>query len=375
MKHRISVILPTYNRAGLIGETIDSLLAQTRKPDEILVIDDGSADGTAAVLAGYDALTVVRTENQGKAAALNRALKMITGDLVWIVDDDDLLLPEACAALSAPLEEDEGLDFCAGRHIDFEVDPRTGERITRPPGYMRTSAPEQIFPDLLEGCHIFQPGLMVKRRVYDAVGPFDQSLVRSQDYEMLLRIARSHRGLQLAETVFLHREHKGIRGTATTSFAASRNADTWAVYNRVIFTRLLATLKDEEILASSDLDTLPKALRSRVARVKRGCVLARQRMWPEALAAWREAAGMHSSALSPLEREMLARSPNSPLGAPELFTSPQIRSEFLALSRMPLAGSEMAAVVRRAARWYIRVAVKSRDWRFAMNGARFLLGR
>ena len=65
MKQRISVILPTYNRAHLIGETIQSLLEQTRIPDEILVIDDGSIDGTPEVLARYENLRVVRTENKG----------------------------------------------------------------------------------------------------------------------------------------------------------------------------------------------------------------------------------------------------------------------------------------------------------------------
>ncbi|MDB6454791.1 glycosyltransferase family 2 protein [Falsirhodobacter sp. 20TX0035] len=375
MKQRISVILPTYNRASLIGETIESLLAQTRKPDEILVIDDGSTDGTAEVLAGYEGLRVVRIPNGGKASALNLAMGMISGDLVWIVDDDDLLLPEACAALSAPLEADEDLGFCAGRHIDFEVDPASGQKVTRPPGYMRDSAPDQIFPDLLEGCHIFQPGLMVRRRVYDAVGPFDTSLVRSQDYEMLLRIARSHRGLQLPDTVFLHREHKGTRGTATTSFAASRNSDMWAVYNRIIFELMLAGLSDAQLIAASDLDAVPQPLHARAARIKRGCVLARQRMWPEAVAAWREAAGMQASALSGLERDMLARSPNSALGAPELFASAEVRAGLLALSRMPGPGPEIVAVLRRAARWHVRAAIKARDWRCGLNGARFLLGR
>lgn len=277
MKHSISVILPTYNRAALIGETIDSLLAQSRQPDEILVIDDGSTDDTADVLSRHPELRVVRTENGGKAKALNMALKMIRGDLVWILDDDDLLEPDACKLMAAALEADPQLAFCAGRHLDFEVNPDTGARETRAPGYMRDSAPDQIFPDLLEGCHIFQPGLIVRRQVYDEVGLFDEGLVRSQDYEMLLRIARRHQGLMLPDTVFLHREHSGVRGTATVSFSASENADRWAMFNRDIFTRLLDSLSDHELVAASDLAALPDAQRPRACRIKRGCVLARQR--------------------------------------------------------------------------------------------------
>lgn len=374
MKNRISVIIPTYNRAHLIPETIASLLAQTRRPDEVLIIDDGSTDETPDLLARYDTLRVIRTENSGKARALNRALGAISGDLVWILDDDDVLLPQACALLSAPLEDDPDLDFCAGRHLDFETDPGSGQKQIREPGYMRHSAPDQLFPDLLEGCHIFQPGLMVRRSVYDAVGPFDASLVRSQDYEMLLRIARRHRGMQLNDVVFLHREHKGVRGSAADSFAASQNAEKWAAYNRIIFTRLLADVTDEEIVASSDLADLPSSIRRRAARIKRGCVMARQRMWPEALSAWQQAVELDCSSLSPFEREMLARSPNSPLGAPELF-EPANRRKLAALSHMPAPGPEIAAVVRRAARWHLRAALGARDWPLVMKGVRLMLGQ
>lgn len=375
VKHRVSVILPTYNRAHLIGETLHSLLEQTRRPDEILVIDDGSTDDTPAVLRRFEGLRVLRTENRGKASALNLALTLVSGDLIWIVDDDDLLLPHACEALSAPLEADPDLDFCAGRHLDFEVDEGTGQKITRPPGYMRVSSPEQIFPDLLEGCHVFQPGLMVCKRVYDAIGPFDASLVRSQDYEMILRIARHHRGMQLPQVVFLHREHSGRRGSTAEGFAASENADRWAAFNRRIFLPLLDDLPDEELLAAEDLEMLAPALRRRAARVKRGCVLARQRMWPEAVAAWQEASAMDPAPLAELEREMLARSPNSALGAPELLANAAVRRGLVALSRMASPGPEMAAILRQASRWHVRAAVQAGDWRRAAQGVRFLLAR
>lgn len=375
MKHRISVILPTYNRAHLVGETIQSLLEQTRMPDEILVIDDGSQDETPQVLAQHDGLRVVRTGNKGKASALNLALSLVSGDLVWIVDDDDLLLSHACMALSGPLEADQELDFCAGRHLDFEVDEGTGEKIIRPPGYMRDSPPGQIFPDLLEGCHVFQPGLMVRKRVYDAAGPFDTSLVRSQDYDMILRIARHHRGLQLPDTVFLHREHQGRRGTATDNFDAAENADRWAAFNQRIIVPLLHDLADDELLAKDDIQRLPGALRGRAARVKRGCVLARHRMWPEAIAAWCEAAAMETAPLTRLERNILARSPNSTLGAPELFEDGDVRSALTALSRMAFPGPKMAAIVRRSARWHVRAALRQGDWRRAAQGVHLLLAR
>lgn len=375
MKQRVSVILPTYNRAHLIEETIQSLLGQTRLPDEILVIDDGSTDATPEVLGRFDSLTVRRIENRGKAAALNLALAQVSGDLIWIVDDDDIILPHACMALATALEADPDLEFCAGRHIDFEVDERTGARLTRPPGFMCSSTPEQIFPDLLEGCFIFQPGLMVRRSVYEAVGPFNTQLVRSQDYEMILRIARRHRGRQLDEVVFLHREHGGQRGSAQENFAAAENADRWARFNRDIFAALLDDLADEEILPQEDVAHLSAPLRRRAALVKRGCVMARQRMWRGAMDAWCQAAAIDPAPLIPLERRMLERSPNSPLGAPELFADASVRRGLRALLRLPSPGPEIAAVLRRSSRWHIRDALQMRDWRRAAQGARFLLAR
>lgn len=120
----VSVLLPTYNRAALIGETIDSLLAQTRRPDEIIVINDGSTDATPEVLARYAPhVQVIEQANSGKSAALNRALAAAKQPCIWIVDDDDIILPGTCALLMAELESDPLLGFCAGHHVDFTVDP------------------------------------------------------------------------------------------------------------------------------------------------------------------------------------------------------------------------------------------------------------
>ena len=84
---------------------------------------------------------------------------------------------------------------------------------------------------------------------------------------------------------------------------------------------------------------------------------------------------MAAAPLAPAEREMLARSPNSALGAPELFSSPEVRSGLAALSRMAAPGAEMAAIIRRDSRWHVRAALQARDWHRAAQGVRFLLAR
>ncbi len=109
---RFSVLIPTFERAELLGQAIESALAQTHDNREILVIDDGSGDATGAVAARYlPAVGYLRQENRGKAAALNFALAAATGDVILVLDDDDLLPPTALADHASALEGDPRADF------------------------------------------------------------------------------------------------------------------------------------------------------------------------------------------------------------------------------------------------------------------------
>ena len=81
----VSIIVPTFNRAHYLAECLDSLLAQSIPAHEIIVIDDGSEDGTAALLVGYgERIRYVRKENGGKPSAVNLGLAIASGDLIWI---------------------------------------------------------------------------------------------------------------------------------------------------------------------------------------------------------------------------------------------------------------------------------------------------
>src|SRR5688572_6812621 len=90
-----TVIVPTFNRAAFVGETLDSLLAQSWPPGQIVVVDDGSTDGTPSALDRFgDRIEVIRKPNGGKATALNAALPLVRHGAVWIFDDDDIALPD-----------------------------------------------------------------------------------------------------------------------------------------------------------------------------------------------------------------------------------------------------------------------------------------
>ena len=112
-KPTVTVIVPTFNREKFLPECIDSLLRQTVMPDQILIVDDGSTDGTGTVASSFPApVEYYRKENGGKSTALNFALKHCTGDFVWIFDDDDIAHPTALERFLAAFER-EGLFMTA----------------------------------------------------------------------------------------------------------------------------------------------------------------------------------------------------------------------------------------------------------------------
>ncbi|MEL6567359.1 MAG: glycosyltransferase [Pseudomonadota bacterium] len=362
MADKISVIVPTFNRVDLIAETLDSLLCQTRRPDEILVIDDGSTDGTGDVVKAYgDAIRYMAKPNGGKASALNLAMEQVSGDLIWICDDDDLILPETCARLAACLEADSKLGFAAGRHEDFIVDSDSGERIVKAPGYWRPSLSDEIFPDLLDGCHIFQPGLIVRRSVYDAVGPFDEAFIRSQDYEMMLRIARHARGVLLPETVYLHREHGGARGSAKERFTPEEANAKWIKFHRMIFEPLMAELADTDILPASLVarpDIAP--ITARVAAFKRAGVYARHMMWPEAMDTYEDiAARAEGPDLTDVEQRLVKQATGYSFGCGPLYEDPEIRRRAMALKSISPRGRQIANLLGASMMWRIKCATKS----------------
>ncbi len=374
MNNRVSVILPTFNRAHLISETLESLLAQTRPIDQILVIDDGSTDATGERVAAFgDKVRYHRIDNGGKAAAINLAMTMIDGDCVWICDDDDLLLPDACARLMHELEADPDLDFCAGLHEDFFVDRSSGEIARKEPGYSKASSPDEIFSDALDGCHIFQPGLIVRRSHYDAIGAFDETLTRSQDYQMLLRLTRHGRGHVVPHTVFLHREHQGDRGSLGERIAAQDANQTWIKYHRVIVKPLLDDLSDEEFLPTAIWNDPARAdTRTRTAAIRRGSIFGRHVLWEEALEAWADVSQTFTGDLNDYEVRLIRNSTSYGLGCAPLLDSAEIKRRVQALKGQTPMGRQIVRQLGRSLFWRVKDAAKAGDVKDIVRLSKFV---
>lgn len=182
----VSVVIPTYNRAELLRQAVDSVLGQTYRPIELIVVDDGSTDRTPALLEQYAGrLRVLRQHNQGGTAARNAGARAATGEFITFLDHDDVMLPEKIERQVGFLMANARFSVVHCRW--YFVDPK-GKRLTRigmlPEG--------DVFRALILGCFIWSGGPLMRRECLTRLGLFDEA-IWSSDWDMWVRLARVYR--------------------------------------------------------------------------------------------------------------------------------------------------------------------------------------
>lgn len=185
----MSCIIPTRNRAGLVGDAIASALGQSYKSLEVIVVDDGSTDGTSSVLARFGHhIRVLRTAGIGVAAARNLGLAAARGRYVAFLDSDDLWHTDKLALQLDFMRRrpDLGLSF-----TDYMVSERAGDGSWRIVSTRRYHG-ESSLRRLVARNFIGALTVMARRDVITSTGAFDVSLERGSDYHLWLRIARRH---------------------------------------------------------------------------------------------------------------------------------------------------------------------------------------
>jgi len=161
----ISVMIGAYNAAPYLGEAIESVFAQTQRPLELIVVDDGSDDGTGDVARSYgDRLTLVRQERGGNGAARNTAVAQARGDFFAFLDADDRFTPAKLALQLAALRADPELDVVFGHVREFVSPELTPEqrKLVRPPAPVSPWAAPNL--------------MLIRRESFERVGPFSTSL-------------------------------------------------------------------------------------------------------------------------------------------------------------------------------------------------------
>ena len=204
----ISVIIPAYNRADLIEETIESVLAQSVSPHQVIVVDDGSTDGTPDVVARFGhSVKLIRQKNQGAGAARNLGFQNSTGDVVHFMDSDDLSSPNTYEVQLDALNRT-GADFAYGPWVKTRFEQRkvSFQKVVVQQRAVPTSL--AMYKWLLRGwVTVFQPCLL-SRRLIERIGPYRTDLKPTEDSEFLFRIAKAGANfVHTPETLLLYRVH------------------------------------------------------------------------------------------------------------------------------------------------------------------------
>ena len=253
MLREVSVVIPTYNRSAMVCEAIASVIAQRCAGFELIVIDDGSTDGTADELdriarsvnaenANRMEMRVLRTENRGVAAARNTGVAMASAPLIAFLDSDDLWTPQKLEWQLAFMRSHPGLAIAQTEEIWM----RDGRRLN--PGMRHRKRDGDIFRDSLRTCLISPSAVIMRVALFRELGGFDERMTAAEDYDLWLRIiAAGHEVGLLSEPMVTRRA--GHVGQLSATVAAIDRF------------RILALLK---LNAADDLTTLNESRRSAV---------------------------------------------------------------------------------------------------------------
>ncbi|SFM42224.1 glycosyltransferase [Marinobacter zhejiangensis] len=201
----VSVVIPSYNHKEFILKAIESVLNQTYKNVEIVVVDDGSTDGSVEMLeeeSGRLGFKFIAQSNRGVSRTLNRAIRELsTGEYICFLASDDYFAPTKVEKQLEALRKSDLTGFCYTQSVEF--DSNTGAEI-------RTFPKKTYSGNVLDSLIIRQPyaggTIMVKRAVYDSVGGFDESL-SIEDWDFSIRCAAVTEFVCVHEPLFYYRSH------------------------------------------------------------------------------------------------------------------------------------------------------------------------
>lgn len=206
---RISTIIPAYNRADLIGETLRSVMSQTRPPAEVIVVDDGSSDGTPDIVSEQFGrhVTLLRQANAGAGTARNTGLAHSSGEIVQFQDSDDLSSLNTYAVQAALIEAGADIAYGPWLKASFHGDTLYAEPLAVQQGPLPSVDRLDIlllrvgWVTLLQSC-------LFRRSLLEKAGPYRTDLAPSEDTELLYRLAKQKPRLaHSAENVLVYRVH------------------------------------------------------------------------------------------------------------------------------------------------------------------------
>lgn len=187
-----AVIIPVFNGEQFLGAAIESALAQTRVPNEIIVIDDGSTDRSAEIARSIPGVRLVQQANAGPAAARNAGIVTATSDYVALLDADDLWPADRLAIMARILDREPAVGAVVGRQ-------RLLVELGAP---LPSWVPDSTDPEAIDPVDLDRPtGFLVRRSLFDTVGLYDESMVYGEDVDWYLRCVDAGVRWELIEDV------------------------------------------------------------------------------------------------------------------------------------------------------------------------------
>ncbi len=184
---KISVIIPAYNRVNTLARAIESVLNQTHKVNEIIVVDDGSTDATSEVAKMYSEVLLLRQKNMGVSSARNNGVMMASSEWIAFLDSDDTWHSEKLQEQSNFHQENKS---CKVSYTD-EVWIREGKKIAVPKKFQKPIA--VTLENSLNYCNIAPSSVLIQKKFFEALGAFDERLEVCEDYDLWLRILQEEK--------------------------------------------------------------------------------------------------------------------------------------------------------------------------------------
>lgn len=180
---KISVVIPTHNRATVLPRALSSVYQQSHQPYEVIVVDDGSTDDSEAIITEkFPQCKTILQPQKGVSSARNCGIRAATGDWIALLDSDDEWLPNKLEKQIQALEKSPNSRFC---HTE-EIWIRNGKRVN--PMYKHSKSGGMIYLNCLPLCVISPSSVLIHRSIFEKYGYFDESLPACEDYDLWLRV-------------------------------------------------------------------------------------------------------------------------------------------------------------------------------------------
>jgi len=205
----VSVIIPNYNHARYLGDAVQSVLNQSYRNFEIIVVDDGSTDNSREVAGQFgDRIRYIYQKNAGLSAARNTGIRASNGSLIGVLDADDMYEQMFLETLVEALKSDPDADgvYCGYQFVDQDNN-------LSPQVENRPVPSDELYDALLDGNFFVPESIFLRRYVYDDVGLFDESLRACEDWDVWLRATKKYRIIHSPEILTRHRILAGSMST------------------------------------------------------------------------------------------------------------------------------------------------------------------